>query len=71
MLGKAAAWRFLEWVQENPQGLLDDPKKASHPIYAPWDWNICRHMYQKFEPFGMLTKMMRRFCFFSCVCFGK
>ena len=27
MLGKAAAWRFLEWVQENPQGLLDDPIK--------------------------------------------
>jgi len=20
MLGKAAAWRFLEWVQENPKG---------------------------------------------------
>ena len=31
MLGKAAAWRFLEWVQENPQGLLDDQKKQAIP----------------------------------------
>ena len=33
MLGKAAAWRFLEWVQENPQGLLDDPKKNKPSQY--------------------------------------
>ena len=37
MLGKAAAWRFLEWVQENPQGLLDDSQKKSTVFFFGGD----------------------------------
>ncbi|CAL1147425.1 unnamed protein product [Cladocopium goreaui] len=36
MLGKAAAWRFLEWVQENPKGVCSLPTGKTPEYFIKW-----------------------------------
>jgi len=61
MLGKAAAWRFLEWVQENPQGVCSLPTGKTPEYFIKWvqrilqDWHL-PEIQVEVKKFGLTSK---------------
>jgi len=57
-LGKAAAFRFLEWVQRNPAGVCSLPTGKTPEYFIKWvqrvlaEWDT-RHMQEELKQFGL------------------
>ena len=45
MLGKAAAWRFLEWAQENPKGSGFSNRRHGARLCGRWELKLDGDMY--------------------------
>merc|ERR1719230_1784607 len=61
MLGKASAFRFLEWAQENPEGVCSLPTGKTPEYFIKWvkkvlaEWDT-PEMKSEVEKFGLDAK---------------